>query len=76
MDKISLTQEYTQNITILPNDFIDHHMGKADGEYVKIYLMILRFAGRGLPLSPDQLADALEQYKYTHNNEKRGRNHG
>ena len=60
MDKISLTQEYTQNITILPNDFIDHHMGKADGEYVKIYLMILRFAGRGLPLSPDQLADALE----------------
>ena len=60
MDTISLTQGLTQNVTILSNDFIDHHMCKADGEYVKIYLLILRITGQGLSINPDLLADRLE----------------
>lgn len=60
MSTISLTQELPQNITILSNEFIDRHMCKADGEYVKIYLLILRFAGQGLSIDPDMLADRLE----------------
>lgn len=60
MDTISLTHEFTHNITILSNDFIDRYMCKAEGEYVKIYLLILRFAGQGLAIDPDQLADRLD----------------
>ena len=60
MDTITLTKDRRTEITLLPNDFIDHHMAKADGEYVKIYLMVLRLAGQGLAIHPDQLADSLE----------------
>lgn len=60
MDKISLTHENTLNATILPNEFIDRQMVKADGEYVKIYLLILRLMGQGISVSTDLLADRLE----------------
>ena len=35
-------------------------MIKADGEYVKIYLLILRLMNQNLPVQIDQLADTLE----------------
>lgn len=60
MDKITLTNNLQHNVTILPNDFIDHYMRKADGEYVKIYLLILRLSGSDLPIRIDELADTLE----------------
>lgn len=60
MDKITLTNNLQHNVTILPNDFIDHYMRKADGEYVKIYLLLLRLSGSNLPIRVDELADALE----------------
>lgn len=60
MDTIQLTQNISQNITLLPNEFIDHYMAKADGEYVKIYLLILRLTNQDLPVQVDQLADTLE----------------
>lgn len=60
MDKISLINNLQNNITILPNDFIDNYMRKADGEYVKIYLLILRLSGSNLPIHVDELADTLE----------------
>ena len=60
MDKISLTNNLQNNITILSNDFIDNYMHKADGEYVKIYLLILRLSGSNLPIRVDELADTLE----------------
>ena len=56
---IQITEIGQQNYTILPNDFIDGAMCDADGEYVKIYLMILRLTGSGLPVTPDILADRL-----------------
>lgn len=56
---IQITDTIQLNYTVLPNDFIDGAMCKADGEYVKIYLMILRLLGSGLPVTPDILADRL-----------------
>lgn len=60
MDKIILKNTLHHTTTILPNEFIDHYMIKADGEYVKIYLLILRLMNQNLPVHIDQLADTLE----------------
>ena len=60
MNTISLAQETYQNITVIPNQFIDDYMVRADGEYVKIYLMILRLTGQNVPVTADKLADSLE----------------
>ena len=59
-DKITLLYNVQNEVTVLPNKFIDEYMVKADGEYVKIYLLILRLQGMGLPIDVDQLADQLE----------------
>ena len=48
------------NITVLPNEFIDRYMAKADGEYVKIYLLILRLSSLNEPVLVDRIADTLE----------------
>lgn len=60
MDKIKLKHNIRQDITILPNEFIDRYMIKADGEYVKIYLLIQRLIGDHIPVEIDKLADTLE----------------
>lgn len=60
MTTITLKQSIPSNVTILSNDFIDHHMCRADGEYVKIYLLIERRTSAGLPVQIDDLADTLE----------------
>lgn len=47
--------------TILDNEFIDHYMVKANGEYVKVYLLLLRHMNpSGESLSVSELADALD----------------
>jgi DnaD/phage-associated family protein len=49
------------NSTIIENDFIDNYMAKANGEYVKVYLMLLRHLNASTPsLSISGLADYLE----------------
>ena len=63
MDKITLKNTLHHTTTILPNEFIDHYMIKADGEYVKIYLLILRLMNQNLPVEIEQLADTLRQAK-------------
>ena len=46
---------------MLENEFIDHHMVKANGEYVKVYLMLLRHLDESASLpAPSRLADLLE----------------
>lgn len=59
-EKITLLYNVQNEVTVLPNKFIDEYMIKADGEYVKIYLLILRLQGMGLPVDVDHLADHLE----------------
>ena len=59
-DKITLLYNVQNEVTVLPNKFIDEYMIKADGEYVKIYLLILRLQGMGLPVDVERIADYLE----------------
>lgn len=47
-------------VTIVENRFIDQYMPKANGEYVKLYLYLLRCAGSGRELSLSSVADVLE----------------
>ena len=48
------------DITVLSNDFIDRYLNRTDGEYIKVYLMILRLENSGIPATAEELADRLE----------------
>lgn len=49
------------NSTLIDNEFIDHFMAKANGEYVKVYLFLLRhFRNPDFPLTISAIADCLE----------------
>ena len=39
---LTLKNHFQGNSTIVENDFIDHYMASANGEYVKVYLLLLR----------------------------------
>jgi len=45
------------NGTIVDNEFIDRYMAAANGEYVKVYLYLLRHGQE--PLNVSNIADAL-----------------
>lgn len=56
----SLTNYFSQNITQVPNIFIDTYMPQANGSFVKVYLFLLRQAGTAAStLSVEDLADML-----------------
>lgn len=58
---LTLKNRFQGNTTIVENDFIDHYMAKANGEYVKVYLLLLRHLNaNGKNLSICGLADCLE----------------
>lgn len=47
-------------VTLIPNEFIDHYMAEANGEFVKVYLCLLRHLHReGELLTIAGLADSL-----------------
>ena len=46
--------------TLVQNTFIDHYMLQANGEYVKVYLYLLRCAAGNMDLTLSSVADALE----------------
>lgn len=60
MDKLSVKQNIQSSLTILSNEFIDNYMVKADGEFVKIYILLVRLVNQGSYTGLDQLADLLE----------------
>lgn len=61
MKKLTLTNPVQNNTTVLENAFIDQYMVKANGEYVKVYLLLLRHLGSsGKPLSVSEIADLLD----------------
>lgn len=43
MTKITLTNHVQMNMTMIENSFIDQYMADANGEYVKVYLLLLRY---------------------------------
>ena len=52
--------ETDNGVTIIENSFIDKYMPDANGEYVKVYLYLLRCAGSGKELSISSIADFFE----------------
>ena len=61
MKELKLTKYIQPNATILDNEFIDHYMVRANGEYVKVYLLLLRHMNpSGGSLSVSELADVLD----------------
>lgn len=58
---LTLKNCFEGNSTIIENDFIDNYMAKANGEYVKVYLLLLRHLNASnSSLSICKLADYLE----------------
>lgn len=61
MRTLTLRNRFQGNSTIVENDFIDHYMAKANGEYVKVYLLLLRHLNaQDDSLTISNLADCLE----------------
>ena len=61
MTKLTLTNYVQGNATLLENEFIDKYMPCANGEYVKVYLLLLRYMGDpSKELSISALADTLD----------------
>ena len=47
MAAIRLENPKQEGYTLLPDEFTDHYMASANGEFVKVYICILRFAQKG-----------------------------
>ena len=61
MEKIVLEKSPLADVTLISNLFLDKYMPKANGEYVKVYLYILRCSTMAdAILSVDSMASSLE----------------
>lgn len=52
--------ESPEGVTVIQNSFIDQYMPHANGEFVKVYLYLLRCANTGRELSLSSIADVFE----------------
>lgn len=60
MNALTITNNFQTNSTILPNSFIDHYMVNANGEFVKVYLFLLRHMDDSrFALTISMIADCL-----------------
>lgn len=58
MTSITLQTTSPREVTVLTNDFIDNYMPRANGEFVKVYIHLLRLLSDGTtPFSLEQMAD-------------------
>ena len=57
---ISVTSEYGDTYSSISNLFIDHYMKDANGEFVKIYLYIIRLLEAERSIDIQQIADQFE----------------
>ncbi len=61
MTKLTLRNYPQDTTTVLDNEFIDKYMAEANGEYVKVYLLLQRHMNRSTELlSVAEMADRLE----------------
>ena len=62
MKELKLTKYVQTNATVLDNEFIDQYMVRANGEYVKVYLLLLRHMNQSSGcLSVSELADRVHR---------------
>ncbi len=58
MASIQLHTDMPQDVTMIPNAFLDQYMARSNGEFLKIYLYLLRWSGTpGANLSMSGIAD-------------------
>ena len=57
MGTITLSSEDSGSNSILSNTFIDYYMPEANGDFVKVYLYLLRMMGAGRAASISDMAD-------------------
>ena len=57
MNYIKVTTTYPTGGTLLPNAFVDNYMIRANGEYIKVYIYLLRMVSDGANFSIPCLAD-------------------
>lgn len=61
MNTLELKNNYQTNTTLVSNEFIDYYMSKANGEFVKVYLFLLRHLDApGSLLTIASIADCLD----------------
>lgn len=61
MKTLKLRNHFQANATLLENDFIDNYMTQANGEYVKVYVFLLRHLNNPcISLTISTIADCLE----------------
>lgn len=61
MKTLTLRNRFQGNSIVVENDFIDNYMTKANGEYVKVYLLLLRHLNMpNTALTISKLADCLD----------------
>ena len=58
MNKLKINLPQSMGVTIIPNYFLDTYMPKANGEFVKIYLYLLR-AAKAPEFSLSSIADSM-----------------
>lgn len=61
MSQISLTAEYSPGFTLVSDAFIENVMPHANGEYIKVYLYILKALRSKDVIDTSDIADALEK---------------
>lgn len=60
MEALHFSSQLKNDFLLLPGIFIDFYMSKANGEYVKVYLYLLRAVSAGRELSVEQMAEDLD----------------
>lgn len=61
MSEITIQSSLPREVTMIPNVFLDHYMPSANGEFVKIYLYLLRITSRQeASMSLSAIADTLD----------------
>lgn len=69
MSDILLKRDSSLAATYVPNTFIDEYMTHADGEFVKIYLYLLRCINS--PNTPFSISEIADKFDYTEKDVKR-----
>lgn len=60
MAGLSVTNRRQSGVTLVSNQFIDRFLPEANGEFVKVYLLLLRQVTEGGELSVSRMADGLD----------------
>ena len=60
MNNLVITSEYGETFSSISNFFIDYHMIQANGEFVKIYLYLIRLLQGGRMVDIQEIADHFQ----------------